>query len=94
MTGRELIQERVKLNEGAAAEPKKKLGIRLGPAGSTAKPATVVAPKPASVPLSGTAPKPAAKGFSINLGPKSPDGASKPKATSLSIKPRPKVRIK
>lgn len=92
---RELLRpERVKLNEGAAAEPKKKPGIRLGPAGGAAKPATAAAPKPASASLPGTAPKPASKGFSINLGPKSPDGAGRPKTTALSIKPRPKVRIK
>jgi len=104
---RELMRpERVKLNAGAAgapAEPKKKLGIRLGPAGASAKAPSGIGLKPAAPPAASVGIKPAAKGFSISIKPQSSNTAIKPKADSTSIKPkgavttikpRPKVRIK
>jgi ubiquitin-protein ligase len=99
---RELMRpERVKLNAGeaaAAGEPQKKPGIRLGPAGGTAKMQPSVAPKPAATPASSTAIRPAAKGFSISIKPQSANtaikpaaagpSAIKPTAVSVSIKPK------
>jgi ubiquitin-protein ligase len=93
---RELMRpERVKLNaDGGSPQEKKKPGIRLGPAGATAKAETSQpAGKPAAKPAISLGPKPAAKGFSISIKPQAANTSIQPKGAAV-VKPRPKVRIK